>query len=612
MCGIVAAINKKGVTDFILEGLRQLEYRGYDSAGMATLGHQGLQTCKVSGKIKRLTKSVEQKDIEGGIGIGHTRWATHGKPTKENAHPHVSHDQIAVVHNGIIENHLDIKQELQALGYTYVSDTDTETIAHAAHRSYSESGNFFSACQQTIRSLRGSYALAMVCAQQPDTLVAAKKGCPLIIGINRGGGYCLASDISALNKSCERFVYLEDGDTALIKEDGYRIFDHAGQSVFRVAQKMQMNAEEHGKKGYPHYMIKEIFEQPEVAAAAIHGRVVAGRIASDFLSKTTHQALQDVEQVHIVACGSSWHAGMMAQYWLEGMAQIPCHVEIASEYRYRKPAVPKNTLFIAISQSGETADTLAALQFAKKSGYVKTLAICNVENSSMHRLADETVLTRAGVEVGVASTKALTSQLMVLALLSLHICEIKKSQSRDQINQWVDELLRIPVMINQALCLDKDMEKLAQTIAAEKHIIFVGRGVHYPVAMEAALKLKEISYIHAEAYAAGELKHGPLALIDESKTVITAFPNDALKDKMLSNLMEIQSRGGRIHALADVACKDMLTEVSDSCVHMKSSGLLMSPIVFNVPFQLLAYHAAVLCDNDVDQPRNLAKSVTVE
>ena len=610
MCGIVGATAHREIIDVILNGLKTLEYRGYDSAGIAVQGRNRIQVRKRTGKINELEQYLQHKPICGTCAIGHTRWATHGKPSQNNAHPHLSNQSIAAVHNGIIDNNVELRRMLQKAGYAFDSETDSEVVPHLVHFYLAEGDSFSQACRKTIGLLEGSYALAITCLHEPGKIIAARKGSPLVVG-EAEGAYFVASDLPALLAETNSFYFLEEGDIAEITADNCRICDQHGIEVKRVLSRTSQTIESISKCGFDHFMQKEIFEQPDAASETLRGRLRAGKITEDLIDAEGAAPLAEAEHVHVVACGTSWHAGLVAKYWLESIAGIPCQVEIASEFRYREPVVPRNTLFISISQSGETADTLAALRFAKTAGYLSTLAICNVANSSLDRESDTTLMTRAGAEIGVASTKALTTQLVVLALLTLKFAELRGADSR-RLRSLAGQLECLPSMLEQALELEPAMMNMARDITKRHHALFLGRGQHYPIALEAALKLKEISYIHAEAYAAGELKHGPLALVDAKMPVIAVCPNDALLEKLTANVEEVRARGGQLYVLADHECEHGLSPEEQTLVELQARGEFISPIVFNVPLQLLAYHTAVLRGTDVDQPRNLAKSVTVE
>ena len=590
MCGIVAAVARRNVVPILLEGLRRLEYRGYDSAGVAVI-NSGLERVRSTGRVAELARLA--LGLQGQIGIGHTRWATHGVPSERNAHPHVS-GGISVVHNGIIENHALIRARLQAAGYEFTSDTDTEVIAHLIH-SYSAPG-LFEATRKAVQDLKGAYAIAVIGADDPSRLVVARMGAPLLLGIGENENFA-ASDASALLQVTRNIVYLEEGDCAELTLQALRIVDARDHVVQRPLHVSQLAADAMELGSYRHYMQKEIFEQPAAVYATLQEQ-----LADDTL-------LRSVDAVLILACGTSYHAGMVARYWMESIAGIPCTVEIASEYRYRETVPNPRALVIAISQSGETADTLAALEHASSLGQRTTLAVCNVPESALARKAALRLLTRAGPEIGVASTKAFTSQLTALLLLAVKLAGIRGRILPHQQAQILDRVRELPAAVTDALRTEPEMAAWAAKFAQCEHALFLGRGVHYPIAMEGALKLKEISYIHAEAYAAGELKHGPLALVDAAMPVIAIAPKDALLDKLKSNLHEVRARGGELYVLAT---EDFEESDGIHVVRMHDAPGILSPIVSTVPLQLLAYHAALLRGNDVDKPRNLAKSVTVE
>jgi glucosamine--fructose-6-phosphate aminotransferase (isomerizing) len=590
MCGIVAAVARRNVVPILIEGLRRLEYRGYDSAGVAVI-NSGLERIRSNGRVAELARLAV--GLQGTIGIGHTRWATHGAPSERNAHPHVS-GGISVVHNGIIENHGTIRAHLQAAGYEFTSDTDTEVIAHLIH-SFKEK-NLFDAVQLATRELKGAFAIAVIGADDPTRLVVARMGAPLLLGIGENENFA-ASDTSALLQVTRNIVYLEEGDCAELTLEALRIVDARGHVVERPLHVSELSAEAVELGSYRHYMQKEIFEQPAAVYATLQEQVL------------DEKPLQGVDSVLILACGTSYHAGMVARYWLESIAGIPCTVEIASEYRYRETVPNPRALVIAISQSGETADTLAALEHAASLGQRTTLALCNVAESALARKAALRFLTRAGPEIGVASTKAFTAQLTALLLLAVKLAGIRGRILPHQQEQILDMVRELPAAVTNALRLEPEMAAWAAKFAQCEHALFLGRGVHYPIAMEGALKLKEISYIHAEAYAAGELKHGPLALVDAAMPVVAIAPKDALLDKLKSNLQEVRARGGELYVLAT---QDFEEGDGIHVVRMHDAPGILSPILSTVPLQLLAYHAALLRGNDVDKPRNLAKSVTVE
>lgn len=619
MCGIVGGIAERNITPILLEGLRRLEYRGYDSAGIALLTEQNkIQRQRSLGKIINLEKSINQlDDFQGQIGIAHTRWATHGKPAENNAHPHICNNQVAVVHNGIIENHAELKQQQIAQGYQFTSETDTEVIAHAIYQENQQTQDLFSAVQNSIKTLEGAYAIAVMAVNSPDTLIVARKGSPLVIGIGFNEHY-IASDVSALLPVTQTFVFLEEGDIARVQRDQIEIFDHNGKAVERAVKisSLSANSVELGK--HRHFMHKEIFEQPEAVANTLVSRITDEEVLISAFGHQAENIFGSIDQVQIIACGTSYHSGLTAKYWIEDILQIPCSTEVASEYRYRNPVVSDNTLFVAISQSGETADTLAALQKinrlkAQNSALnIPTLSICNVPESSLTRESDLTFLTHAGPEIGVASTKAFTTQLVALALMTTAIGKTKGSITKTQEQLIVDGLQKLPGLIKDALKHEDVIKNLATVFTDKHNALFLGRGTMYPIAMEGALKLKEISYIHAEAYPAGELKHGPLALIDDETPVVAIAPNDDLLDKLKSNLKEVKARGGKMIVFED---KFAEVESEDGMQVIKTTsnvGRITAPITLNIPLQLLSYHVALNKGTDVDQPRNLAKSVTVE
>ncbi len=610
MCGIVAVSAKRNVVDIIVHGLQTLEYRGYDSAGIAILAGGKIEIRKQAGKLTNLKQELQDHPVSGHVGIGHTRWATHGEPTSANAHPHDSNNAIAVVHNGIIENYKPLREKLLAAGYEFKSETDTETLVHLIHYYQAQGKDFSAASHQAIGELEGAYAVAITCMSDPNRIIAARKGSPLVVGIGNGENF-VASDVQALINETDQFYYLEEGDVVEITQSSCEIYDQQQQLVERELKTVTLSSEALTKDGYAHYMLKEIHEQPTAVANTIADRLYHDKISKYFIDESTADILKKVENIHIIACGTSYHAGMVARYWLEAITEIPTQVEIASEYRYRQPVVPKNTLFLTISQSGETADSLAALRFAKTAGYLSTFAVCNVAESSLDRETDVCFLTHAGPEIGVASTKALTTQLAVLALLTLKLAEIKDVDEKIRQN-LAKQLRTLPGIINQSLLLNDQIKVIAEQIVRRDNALFLGRGVHYPIALEGALKLKEISYIHAEGYPAGELKHGPLALVDEKMPVIAVCPNDELLEKLESNIEEVRARGGELYAFVDHKSRHGLHDRVNHLIEMEASGSFTSPIVFNVPLQLLSYHVAVLRGTDVDQPRNLAKSVTVE
>ncbi|MBB6340692.1 glucosamine--fructose-6-phosphate aminotransferase (isomerizing) [Pseudomonas fluvialis] len=611
MCGIVGAIAERQISAILIEGLKRLEYRGYDSAGVAVFtDNQQLQRCRRIGKVAELEQALTAAPLVGRLGIAHTRWATHGAPTEANAHPHFSANDLAVVHNGIIENHEELRARLQGLGYVFSSQTDTETIVHLLHHLQKTHADLGDALKAAVQQLHGAYGLAVISAKQPDRILAARSGSPLVIGLGIGENF-LASDPLALRQVTDRFIYLEEGDIAEIRRDSLQIWDQAGQPVQRETVHYKESAEAAEKGAYRHFMLKEIHEQPKVVQRTLEDRLAADHVLIQAFGPQAAELFSQVRNVQIVACGTSYHAGMVARYWLESLTGIPCQVEVASEFRYRKVAVQPGSLFVSISQSGETADTLAALRNAKDSGYLASLAICNVGTSSLVRESDLTLLTRAGPEIGVASTKAFTTQLVGLLLLTLALGRARGTLDAAVEAQAVQALRGLPNLLEQALGMDRQIEKVAELFAEKHHTLFLGRGEQYPVAMEGALKLKEISYIHAEAYPAGELKHGPLALVDSDMPVVTVAPNNELLEKLKSNLQEVRARGGQLIVFADEEAR-MENGEGTLVVNMPHAHELLAPILYTLPLQLLSYHVAVLKGTDVDQPRNLAKSVTVE
>ena len=610
MCGIVAAAARRNIRDILITGLHTLEYRGYDSAGIALQQDGFLARHRAAGKVKDLEALLESSPINGHCGISHTRWATHGAPTTENAHPHASGDQLALVHNGIIENHAQLRQELQQSGCQFSSDTDTEVMVHLIAQLMDSGLDLFSAVRKAVGRLRGAFAIAVVSAVEPGVIVGARRGSPLVLGVGDGENF-LASDIYPLLGETDRFVFLEEGDAVSLNADGYQIVDIDDQPVDRPVKQVETRADSVQRGDYSHYMLKEIFEQPQAVAETLEGRLSANAVLPNIFGVGTEEILKQVRQIHIVACGTSYHAGLVARYQIEQLAGIPCQAEIASEYRYRRPVVPENTLFVAISQSGETADTLAALKHAKEAGYTATMAICNVAESSIVREAELVLMTRAGPEIGVASTKAFTTQLVALQLLLLELARLN-GVDKDVYANYVADLNRLPELLNEALSLDGEFKALSAAFKDKNHALFLGRGSHYPIAMEGALKLKEISYIHAEAYAAGELKHGPLALIDAEMPVFAVAPNNTLLEKLISNIEEVSARGGELYVIADTDVISSFQKRHGYVIGLDTGGPLLAPVVMTIPLQLLAYHVAVQRGTDVDQPRNLAKSVTVE
>ena len=610
MCGIVAATARRNIRDILIAGLHTLEYRGYDSAGIALQQDGYLARQRAAGKVRDLEALLADSPIDGHCGISHTRWATHGVPSTANAHPHASGDQLALVHNGIIENHEELRQELQQAGRVFSSDTDTEVMVHLIASLMDTGLDLFSAVRGAVVRLRGAFAIAVVSAAEPGVVVGARKGSPLVLGVGDGEHF-LASDIYPLLGETEQFVFLQEGDAVRLDADGYQVVDGDDQAVQRPVKRVETRADAVQRGVYPHYMLKEIFEQPQAVAETLEGRLGATSVLPNIFGVGAEALLRRVRHVHIVACGTAYHAGLVAGYQVEQLAGLPCRAEIASEYRYRKPVVPDNTLFIAVSQSGETADTLAALKHAKQAGYVTTLAICNVAESSVVREADLVLMTRAGPEIGVASTKAFTTQLVALQLLVLELARLN-GMDQAEYAEYVSDLHRLPDLLNEALSLDGEFKTLAGTFLDRNHALFLGRGSHYPIAMEGALKLKEISYIHAEAYAAGELKHGPLALVDAEMPVFAVAPNNVLLEKLISNIEEVSARGGRLYVIADNRVVKNFHPRHGRVIGLDSGGPLLAPVIMTIPLQLLAYHVAVQRGTDVDQPRNLAKSVTVE
>jgi glucosamine--fructose-6-phosphate aminotransferase (isomerizing) len=611
MCGIVGAIAERNIVPILMEGLRRLEYRGYDSAGIAVLnGTQHLKRLRTVGKVKMLQDALEQNPANGNIGIAHTRWATHGVPSERNAHPHISRDGLAIVHNGIIENHDELRADLERLGYSFTSETDTEVIAHRIHYHLATVGDLFKAVRATVAELEGAYALAVVSEHDPDRIILAREGCPVVIGLGVDENF-VASDVAALLAVTRRFVFLEEGDVAEIRRTAVRIIDREGNNVERPVRESALSADAAEKGLYRHFMLKEIHEQPSAVADTLQERVANGRLLEAAFGPAATAVFKRTQHVHIVACGTSWHAGVVARYMIEQVCKLPCTVEIASEYRYRNPVVPKHSLFVTISQSGETADTLAALRLAKQAGYLSSLAICNVPESSLVRESELVMLTRAGPEIGVASTKAFTTQLTALGMLVIALAKHNSADSERE-RGLVMRLIELPSLIDKTLGLNDIIEELAKRFADKHHALFLGRGALYPIALEGALKLKEISYIHAEGYPAGELKHGPLALVDADMPVIAVAPNNDLLEKLKSNLMEVRARGGELIVFADP--ESGITESDGVTVIQmpKHVTYFQAPVVYTIPLQLLAYHVAILRGTDVDQPRNLAKSVTVE
>ena len=604
MCGIVAAVAQRNVVPILIEGLRRLEYRGYDSAGVAVINGT-LQRLRSRGRVAELKRLAEARELEGTIGIAHTRWATHGVPSERNAHPHVS-GGVSVVHNGIIENHDEIRARLRAKGYEFTSETDSEVIAHLVHSKLAEGTGLFAAVHASIRELQGAYAIAAIAVADPSRLVVARMGAPLLLGLGEGENFA-ASDTSALLQVTRRMIYLEEGDCAEVTLAAVRIVDARGHMVERPLHVSQLTADAMELGAYRHYMQKEIFEQPAAVAATLEGAANGHLLAPQFFGIGAEEVFAKIDSCLILACGTSYHAGVVARYWLESLAGTPCNVEIASEYRYRETVPNPRSLVVVISQSGETADTIAALHHAQRLGQPHSLAICNVPESALTRNCELKFLTRAGPEIGVASTKAFTAQLTALLVLAFTLAKTRGRIFNEK--EALEALQALPAAVANALRTEPEMAAWAAKFAQCEHALFLGRGVHYPIAMEGALKLKEISYIHAEAYAAGELKHGPLALVDARMPVVAIAPKDALLDKLKSNLQEVRARGGELYVLAS---QDFAEGDGVHVVRMHDAPGILSPIVSTVPLQLLAYHAALLRGNDVDKPRNLAKSVTVE
>ncbi len=611
MCGIVGAIADRDILPILIEGLSRLEYRGYDSAGIAVLTASGqLRRLRTVGKVARLKEALLADPVAGPIGVAHTRWATHGVPSEHNAHPHISRDGIALVHNGIIENHEALRGELIAAGYVFESETDTEVVAHRIHFHVHRGATLELAVVATVRELHGAYALVVLGESDPNTLYVARAGCPVVIGRSSDGNY-VASDVSALLPVTREFQFLEEGDVATIRRESVVIRDRAGHIAERPISTSALSADAVEKGAYAHYMLKEIHEQSRAIAQTLEERIAGGRLLEAAFGPKATQALAQAQAIQIVACGTSWHAGCVARYLIEQICRLPCWVDIASEFRYRNPVVPANTLFVTISQSGETADTLAALRQAKTAGYLSTLAICNVPESSLVRESELVMLTRAGPEIGVASTKAFTTQLAALGMLVIALGKLH-GLSRERERELVTQLLETPRLVEETLALDLVVRALAEKFVSKHHALFLARGALSPIAMEGALKLKEISYIHAEAYAAGELKHGPLALIDADMPVIAVAPNNDLLEKLKSNLQEVRARGGELYVFADPDAGLIPSDGVHVITMPKHVTEFQAPIVYTIPLQLLAYHVATMRGTDVDQPRNLAKSVTVE
>lgn len=612
MCGIVGGIAERNISNILIEGLKRLEYRGYDSAGLALINQSEILRERRVGKVVNLEEAVSTSEVTGNLGIAHTRWATHGKPTENNAHPHTSSD-VAVVHNGIIENYQELKEELQALGYIFTSQTDTEVVAHLVHHALKTQATLLKAVQSIVPRLKGAYALGIVHTAYPDELIAVREGSPLVVGVGIGENF-ISSDQLALLPVTNRFIYLEEGDIVLLKRDEITVYVN-DQIVDRPIKELDATVSNTSKGQYKHFMLKEIYEQPEAIKQTISQALNGNALRDDFLANAETD-FANIKQIQILACGTSYHAGMIAKYWFEQLIDLPCQVEIASEFRYRSPVIVADTLYVCISQSGETADTLAALRDTQKRAHAKnlnicTLTICNVATSSMVRETNHALLTLAGPEIGVASTKAFTTQLAALMLLVLKVGAVKRSISEDTITELSAALWHTPKQLLDTLQQDKEILRLSELFVEKNHCLFLGRGTQFPIALEGALKLKEISYIHAEGYAAGELKHGPLALVDNDMPVVILAPKDDMLDKLKSNMEEVQARGGELFVFADensgIAEKDR-----QHVVKVPTVSHWLAPIIYSIPVQLLSYHVAVLRGTDVDQPRNLAKSVTVE
>ena len=609
MCGIVGAIAQRDVSEILLEGLSRLEYRGYDSAGICTVADGKFHCLKTIEKVQALRTEVAKAGCPGGLGIAHTRWATHGGPSVVNAHPHLT-ERLAMCHNGIIENYQQLKYKLQAQGYQFKSQTDTEVLLCLIDSLVKTGLDTQEAFRQALLQAEGSYALALIDREHPGDLYGARRHSPLVVGLGIGENF-LASDVLALLPVTRRFIYLDDGELVHITRGSVEIFNAQGQRVEKDIAESSLDAESISKGRYRHFMQKEIFEQPQALENTAMGRLSADGIAPDAISGLAQHDLSAVDNIKIVACGTSYHAGLVGKYWLEELTGLATSVEIASEYRYRKAVVKENTLFVTISQSGETADTLACLRLAKEQGYLKTLCICNVHSSSLVRESDLSLLTRAGAEIGVASTKAFVTQLLCLLLLSLYLGEVKGTLSAPRRTQLVESIKKLPALCRDALGQDEAIRQLAQEFAGKHHCLFLGRGIMYPIALEGALKLKEISYIHAEGYAAGELKHGPIALIDKDMPVVVVAPDNALLSKLLSNIEEVRARGGLLYIFSTRSLK-LKNDAHSRIFTWPDADELLQPLIFTIPLQLLSYHCAVINGTDVDQPRNLAKAVTVE
>jgi len=615
MCGIVGGVTNSNITPLLLEGLNRLEYRGYDSSGLIVLSDKNtFNRARSVGKVKNLEKNLNERSnkIKGNIGIAHTRWATHGEPSSLNAHPHISKNSVSVVHNGIIENYVELKNDQQKLGYEFKSETDTEVIAHAIDYAVESNNSLIQSVQKVVKSLEGSYGLGIMSSKFPEQIIATRKGSPLVLGIGSDGNY-VASDQMALLSKTNKFIFLEDGDVAEIKLKTITIFDLDGNLVDRPVISSKIKVGQVDKGNYDHFMQKEIFEQPQAIRDTLESRITNNSVITSSFGYKADEIFKYIKQIQIVACGTSYNAGLVAKYWIEDIAKIPCNIEVASEYRYRRPILLDKTLFVTLSQSGETADTLEALKVAKKiNNSVKSLCICNSAESTLTRLSDLTFLTHAGPEIGVASTKAFTTQLVSLALLLCSIGKLQNNINAQQEKEIVDGLKKLPGLINEALLQENQINSLAKGFKDKNSALFLGRGTMHAIAMEGALKLKEISYIHAEAYPAGELKHGPIALIDKNMPVITIAPNDELLEKLKSNLQEVKSRGSQMIVFEDEKSNVQSMGAMKVIPITSNLGRITAPIIFTIPLQLLSYHVALIKGTDVDKPRNLAKSVTVE
>ncbi|MFV9973777.1 MAG: glutamine--fructose-6-phosphate transaminase (isomerizing) [Francisella endosymbiont of Hyalomma asiaticum] len=612
MCGIVGANSTRNVTNILIEGLKKLEYRGYDSAGLAIIDEKNhIDICKEVGKVVELEKSVYNlANFKGDIGIAHTRWATHGKPSKSNSHPHVS-ESFCIVHNGVIENFAELRKILINDGYKFKSDTDTEVIAHLLQKGWSDNLCIVENIKYVIAMLKGAYALAIISPKFPDKIVAVRSGSPLVIGVGIDENF-ISSDVLSLLPVTNKFSYLDEGDIAIISKYDVEVFDNNGVAKNLEVEEYNYSSLSVSKDGYKHYMLKEIYEQPEAVSNTILASLADGEISLDSFDKRAKELFEKTKHICIVACGTSYNAGIIAKYWIEKYAKVPCSVEIASEIRYRDKVVVDGSLFVSISQSGETADTLESLRKSKKQNYVGSMCICNVPNSSLVRESDIIFMTKAGIEIGVASTKAFTTQLVALAIFTLVIAKLKNSLSDQQIAKYTEELKNIRALVMGALKLDGEIDQISEYFSDKKHAIFLGRGLYYPIAIEGALKLKEISYIHAEAYPSGELKHGPLALVDKNMPIVAVVPNDELLDKTLSNLQEVHARGGKLILFVDKTIKERVNFDNSIVLKLDVGHYFSAPVVFTIPLQLLSYHVAMIKGTDIDQPRNLAKSVTVE